>query len=543
MRVPRYDEPQVGIPSVPSVRVQGSTSAEAFGAGIGEALQRAGEKLAYVAVKQQEEADRSTFALLSAKANAFAEEVYANEQNNPDYEGMSDRFKEAWKGYKEKEIEALPDRLREKASQMFDISGMSYDGKFKGLFLKKQTDHIARQTDELVDTYLKSGDREGFARAVEEAPDSVYSQERKGEILRKGAQYFSEIDADAFAGNWLKNNGMDSYDEAVALVEKEYGSNKEQRETYLKALDLRFSNEQKRYSFAMKEATVAVASAIEGKASYKEVRNLINQYASQFEGAGFMGKDWAIDNKDRLDRHFGVGEYAPKPQAVRMPYSRETANTYLRKNIPGFASLTPEEQERMVRGAIGISEKDHVVVRGSLAQARISDAIDDNTLGDAVASGVISKDEANEIKNQSKMLDNSQKNFLKLITSQVGKNLKEIGVVDSQLNDAKQTLYDYAITLNPADPKYRELIHQEAVKIQVDTIEASGVKLRGFFGGKTAAGEQLEVIREAKFKGKEYQRQPYYWERKTGAVPNAPIAKEAPAETELDDILGLDDIL
>ena len=57
MRVPRYDEQQVGVPSVPSVRVQGSTSAEAFGAGIGEALQRAGQKLAVVAAKQQEEAN------------------------------------------------------------------------------------------------------------------------------------------------------------------------------------------------------------------------------------------------------------------------------------------------------------------------------------------------------------------------------------------------------------------------------------------------------------------------------------------------------
>ena len=543
MRVPRYDEQQVGVPSVPSVRVQGSTSAEAFGAGIGEALQRAGQKLAVVAAKQQEEADRGTFALMSAKANAYAEEIYATEQGNPDYEGMNDRFKKSWKEYKEKEIQALPDRLKPQASQMFDISGMSYDGKFKGLFIQKQNDHIKRQTDELVDTNLKSGDREGFALAVENAPDSVYSQERKGEILRKGAQYFSEIDADAFAGNWLQSNGMDSYDEGVALVEKKYGDNKELRETYLKAFDLRYGNEQKRYSFAMKEATVKVASALEGNASYKEVRNLINQYASEFQGSGFMGQDWAIDNKDRLDRHFGVGEYAPKPQEVRMPYSRETANTYLRKNIPGFATLTPEEQEKMVRGAIGISEEDHVVVRGSLSKARISDVIDDNTLGDAVSSGVISKNEATEIKKQAKTLDNSQKNYLKLTTDQVGKNLKAIGVVDSQLNNAQQSLYDYAISLNPADPKYRELIHQEAVRIQVDAIEASGVKLRGFFGGKTAAGEQLEVIREAKFKGKEYQRQPYYWERKTGAVPNAPTAKESPVETDLDDILGLDDSL
>ena len=222
MRVPRYDEPQVGIPSVPSVRVQGNTSPQAFGAGIGEALQRAGEKLAYVAVKQQEEADRSTFALLSAKANAFAEEVYANEQNNPDYEGMNERFKEAWKGYKEKEIEALPDRLREKASQMFDISGMSYDGKFKGLFVQKQNDSIKAGYAQTINTLVKSGDIEGLKREV---PNMrlLSKQEQEG-LIRKNVKAIqldmiekvidenpdAEIDKSVFdeldQGDWNKVN-------------------------------------------------------------------------------------------------------------------------------------------------------------------------------------------------------------------------------------------------------------------------------------------------------------------------------------------------
>lgn len=165
MRVPTYEQ-QVGVPSVPSVRVQGSTSPEAFGAGIGEALQRAGEKLAIVAVKQQEEADRSTFALLNAKASAYAEEIYANEQANPDYEGMNERFKTNWKEYKEKEISALPERLRQKATQMFDIAGMSYDGKFKGLFLQKQNDGIKAGYMQTIDTLVKNSDIEGLKREI-----------------------------------------------------------------------------------------------------------------------------------------------------------------------------------------------------------------------------------------------------------------------------------------------------------------------------------------------------------------------------------------
>lgn len=183
MKVPRYDEQQVGIPSVPSVRVQGSTSAEAFGAGVGEALQRAGQKLAFVAAKQQEEADRGTFALLSAKANAYAEEIYANEQANPDYEGMNDRFKEAWKNYKEQEIANLPERLRGRAAQMFDISGLSYDGKFKGLFIQKQNDSIKAGYMQTINTLSNNGDIEGLKREVPNM--ALLSKVEQENILQK----------------------------------------------------------------------------------------------------------------------------------------------------------------------------------------------------------------------------------------------------------------------------------------------------------------------------------------------------------------------
>ena len=224
MRVPRYDEQQVGVPSVPSVRVQGSTSAEAFGAGIGEALQRAGQKLAVVAAKQQEEADRGTFALMSAKANAYAEEIYATEQGNPDYEGMNDRFKKSWKEYKEKEIQALPDRLKQQASQMFDISGMSYDGKFKGLFIQKQNDSIKAGYMQTINTLANNGDIEGLKREIPNM--TLLSKVEQEELLQKNIKGIqldmvekvidenphAEIDKSAFymldTGDWNKVEDM-----------------------------------------------------------------------------------------------------------------------------------------------------------------------------------------------------------------------------------------------------------------------------------------------------------------------------------------------
>ena len=87
-------------------------------------------------------------------------------KGNPDYEGMNDRFKKSWKEYKEKEIQALPDRLKQQASQMFDISGMSYDGKFKGLFIQKQNDSIKAGYMQTINTLANNGDIEGLKREI-----------------------------------------------------------------------------------------------------------------------------------------------------------------------------------------------------------------------------------------------------------------------------------------------------------------------------------------------------------------------------------------
>jgi len=244
MRVPRYEEQQVGVPSVPSVRVQGSTSADAFGAGIGEALQRAGQKLAVVAAKQQEEADRGTFALMSAKANAYAEEIYATEQSNPDYEGMNDRFKKLWKEYKEKEIQALPDRLKQQASQMFDISGLSYDGKFKGLFIQKQNDFIKAGYMQTINTLANNGDIEGLKREIPHM--TLLSKVEQEGLLQKNIKGIqldmvekvidenphAEIDKSAFymldTGDWNKVEDM----KKAGIRQLEIEQNKQDAETY-----------------------------------------------------------------------------------------------------------------------------------------------------------------------------------------------------------------------------------------------------------------------------------------------------------------------
>jgi len=119
-----------------------------------------------VAAKQQEEADRMSLALLSAKADAYAEEVYVREQNDPDYEGTINRFDGDWEKYRESVLKDAPERLRDKFSQVLEVKGLSYRPKFQGLFLSKQTDAIKAGYMATVDTLVKNKDLAGLNAQV-----------------------------------------------------------------------------------------------------------------------------------------------------------------------------------------------------------------------------------------------------------------------------------------------------------------------------------------------------------------------------------------
>lgn len=190
MKVPVYER-RVAPGSLPSPDVSPRINPDAFGAGfaeklgeLGTAAQRAGAKLAYAAAKQQEEVDRAEFALLDAKADAYADELYMSESQNPDYEGTINRFKDGWRKYSEENLLNIPDRIREKARRLFEIKGIAYEGKFKGLFLKKQTDHLKRTLDDTVTVLVKNHDEQGLVRAIEGS--TVLSEEQKGDMIRKG---------------------------------------------------------------------------------------------------------------------------------------------------------------------------------------------------------------------------------------------------------------------------------------------------------------------------------------------------------------------
>jgi hypothetical protein len=206
MRVPKY-EPQVGTPTPPSVRMGSAPNEEAFGAGIGDALQKAGAKLASIAARQQEEADRAEFMLMSAQADAFAEETYANEANNPDYEGTINRFQETFRKYGEGYMQRVPDRLKQKAEQLLEMKRLSYEGKFKGLFLAKQTDAIKSGYMKIYDTLVTGNKKEELLKAI--PTFTQYSAQEREKLLQTGVEKIDkqvkELQYDDLVGIFSKN--------------------------------------------------------------------------------------------------------------------------------------------------------------------------------------------------------------------------------------------------------------------------------------------------------------------------------------------------
>lgn len=198
MRVPRYEQ-QAPVPQIPTVRMRDPVMPEAYGVGIGRVLQDAGNKLASVAAKQQEEADRMSLALLSAKADAYAEEVYVREQNDPDYEGTINRFNGDWEKYYGSTMESVPERLRDKAAQILEVKGMSYKPKFQGLFLTKQNDAIKAGYMATVDTLIQNKDLAGLTAHVPLM--EKYSEQERQRILQAGTkQIEGAIKEDQFDG-------------------------------------------------------------------------------------------------------------------------------------------------------------------------------------------------------------------------------------------------------------------------------------------------------------------------------------------------------
>lgn len=293
MRVPTYER-QVGMRDVPDVHISNTVTQESMGAGIGQAIEKAGMKLAYVAAKQQEEVDRAEFALLDARADAYADELYVNEEQNGDYEGTINRYKEGWRKYIEETAESVPDRLREKAVRLLEIKGMAYEGKFKGLFLKKQTDHLKRTLDDTVSLLIKNHDEQGLVRAIEGS--TVLSEEQKGALIRKGRR---DIQVDVLEGlirdnpdaTWKKED-YDTLDEGDWEHIEDFRKGKQRERDDLK-------DEQEAQQF-----DELFGSIRRKKVGYADAKRAI-------EATGFSEKDKFV-LFDLLDKTWEVGAFAKK---------------------------------------------------------------------------------------------------------------------------------------------------------------------------------------------------------------------------------------
>jgi len=165
MQIPRY-EPSVGVPDAPNVRIARPVSEEAFGSGIGDAIQKAGHKLAVVAAQHQEENDRIQLSLMDAQHEAFVNDFLNQEKTNPDYEGTVARFQEANAAYLEQSLKSVPKRLHDYVAPMMQAKSLAYEGKVKGLFLEKQEQAGKAATMSALDIFVKNNDFAGYENEV-----------------------------------------------------------------------------------------------------------------------------------------------------------------------------------------------------------------------------------------------------------------------------------------------------------------------------------------------------------------------------------------
>ena len=389
MRVPTYER-QVGMRDVPDVHISNTVTQESMGAGIGQAIEKAGMKLAYVAAKQQEEVDRAEFALLDAKADAYADELFMSESQNPDYEGTINRYKEGWRKYAEETAGSVPDRLREKAGRLLEMKGMAYEGKFKGLFLKKQTDHLKRTLDDTVTVLVKNHDEQGLVRAIEGS--TVLSEEQKGDMIRKGRRL---IQVDEIKGRLRENPYREdiNWTEFDALME----GDKESLDDF-------------------RNAEVGERERALRKVSVQNKNAMIAQYYES--GGAFL---WGAKDLDALrgagkiddDTYSDLMVFSINVQEARAREAQAAAREARAGQRAMLELMTPEEKEffRLQRmgTTLEMNKKEVGRLNGLLAKGSLSA----NDLVESRAKGLITPSQEKEFRNLKGEHDKIEDSFYK----------------------------------------------------------------------------------------------------------------------------------
>lgn len=468
VRVPVYER-RVAPAQVPNATVNPGVRESAYGSGVGDAM----KQLAQVAIRQQDEVDRMQFALLDAKADAFAGEFYEQEKRNPDYAGTKTRFRDAWTKFSEESLKGVPDHVREKAASLFEVKGVGYDGKFTGLFLEKQSDAAKRTLDDAVSTFVRNRDEAGLVRTVEAS--GVLTQEQKGDVVRKGRREIqlqtaqAAMRADPYATPDLSK--FDVLDE----------SDREQLE------DFRLAEQGERERALRKVATKTKNALI---ADYYESNGTRIWNPKQLDLLRDQGQ---LDD----DTYSDLMAFQINAREAKIREARADARA---QQTLALALMTPEEKElwKMQRsGTTETQNKSEITRLGGLLN---SDKLTANDLIESRAKGLITGTQEKELRNlmgeRSKITDAFYKKGVsdnRTLLENTLKPLQATGYVGIDAYNDILAAYD-AITASQRVP--REQI-DDVVRGLMKKVKIDWSKNSYFFGVFSGVPDKAQEVRDA----------------------------------------------
>lgn len=284
------------------------------------------------------------------------------------------------------------------------------------------------------------------------------------------------VRAQAEAEALLAKHGVDGLSSAIAEVRESYKGKDE--DVYLGYVNSLYSDVRQAQHAELESAKLEVQKALYGGGSHSKVAGIIASYSEKFKGYGTQGEAWALGLKVDNDRVHGTGIFAPKPSEAltRVPFTRAEAVRQLVHFNPEFANLPKEEQERLVRHRLGISEEQHSAYFTQLGEAKLR-GMSNADLNKAAAMGYITYDEVRQIVEYDKNISPGNKDYLKTKEKNIYLFLKNHGggIFGGTQNPARNTAVFYfreeCRKLDPAAPDFYKQADEAGRRAMLRAIE------------------------------------------------------------------------
>lgn len=462
--------------------------------GISEAQYKLGQTVAKeaisfgeLAIRKQEQVDRIELAKIKALRDSELKAVILEEERNPDYEGTFDRITSRMKRYDDDLRKNVNGRLLKYVDPMIETEGAKLVPVLQGMYLKKQDDHASATALEAINQFIQNKDWDSAIATVDGMSWMEESQRAKLkiDISNKRRDYELTADAQAFAGDMLRKHGVDGLASAITEVRETYKGKDE--DVYLGYVNSLYSDVRQAQHAELESAKLEVQKALYGGGSYSKVAGIIASYSEKFKGYGTQGEAWALGLKVDNDRVHGTGIFAPKPSEAltRTPLTRAEAVRQLVHFNPEFANLPKEEQERLVRQRLGISEEQHSAYFTQLGEAKLR-GMSNADLNKAAAMGYITYDEVAQIIEYDKNISPGNKDYLKTKEKNIELFLKNHGgsIFGGTQNPARNTAVFYfreeCRKLDPAAPDFYKQADEAGRRAMLRAIEEkhqSGIPL------------------------------------------------------------------